>query len=296
MMQGRLRRAAGSPRGDVSTASDDAACGPIRPGTKKILAGLGAGTLVAAGLWAYQVNGAPTAQAEAPAAGQVEPFTPTPGGLTASINSGSVSVGLGSVSAVVTYTCTDSSAPSGLAALRVQFDQNNNDVSGEVAVPCGPGDINKTQTVTATQIGMSGSQEITTFAVLDDGKNAASTSDVTLVDSSFVHLNPTVTYPSSGAITLSGTYNCASSVPTPATQFVSAGQVNSSNQAAAGSAVFTINTCNGTDQNWSSTVNSIGNVGFASGAPVDVTTTLAAAGGGAGHTEPSTTNYSVILG
>ncbi|MFD8481138.1 DUF6299 family protein [Kitasatospora sp. NPDC059673] len=295
MTKGRPRRAASSPSGDVPAASDPGR-GPVRAGAKKkILACLGAGTLVAAGLWAYQVHSAPTAQAEASAAGPVQPFTAVTGGLNASINPGSVTVGLGSVSAVVTYTCTDSSAPGGNAALRVQFDQNNNDVSGEVAVPCGPGDVNKTQTVTATQLGMSGSQEITTFAVLDDGTKTASNSNVTLVNSSYLHVDPTATYPGNGTVLLTGTYNCASGTSTPATEFVTAEQVNSSNQAAAGTVAFTVNTCNGTNQTWSSTVTSSTGNGFSSGVGTEVKTSLPTVGSG-GTIQGEAVDYTLIIG
>jgi hypothetical protein len=76
---------------------------------KRITVTLAAVVLLAAGIWAYAVHTAPPAYAA----------TVVTGGLDISVNPGSVTVGIGTVSATVTYTCTDT--------------------SGEVGVTCGIG-------------------------------------------------------------------------------------------------------------------------------------------------------------
>src|SRR5581483_11507433 len=83
--------------------------------------------------------------------------------LDVSVNPGSVTAGLATVTATVTYTCTVTT-PNGQAQLRVDFDQAGNDTSGETGVACGPGDVNHTQTVTAVQVGMNDSQDISAVA------------------------------------------------------------------------------------------------------------------------------------
>jgi hypothetical protein len=194
--------------------------------------------LLAGGLTAYLARAATPAHSA----------TQTTRGLAVTINPGSTTVGIGTVSTTVTYTCTDTTAPGGQAQLRVDFDQNGNDTSGELAVPCGAADINKTQTVTAVQVGMSGTQEITAIATLDDGTSAVSYTADAIKDDIYTYTSPTVTYPGDGSITLTGFYNCGPDIATPAKLIISATEVGTSDIATAGSALVTIATCNGTDQ------------------------------------------------
>jgi len=154
-----------------------------RPG-KRAIGALAAALLLAAGLSAYLAANAPRAHAA----------TEVTGGLLVSINPGSTTVGIGTVSATVTYTCTDTSAPGGHAQLRADFDQAGNDTSGEVSVACGSSDVSKTQAVTAVQLGMSGSQEITIAATLDDGDAVASDNADTVTAQEYVHNDPALTF------------------------------------------------------------------------------------------------------
>jgi hypothetical protein len=215
----------------------------VRPG-RRLLASAAAAALALAGSLAYLAANAASAHA-----GTVNTVS-----RDISINPGSTRVGLATVRTTVTYTCTDTSAPHGRAAVRVSFDQHGNDTSGEVAVPCGSGDVNKTQTVTATQLGMSGSQEITAVATLDDGATAASDTADTVANQFIVHLDPTVTYPGNGTVTLTGFYNCAATVPTPSKIIITATQDTTSNVASAGLALVDVTTCNSTDQSFSVTI------------------------------------------
>lgn len=214
-----------------------------RPGRRMLASAAAAALALAGSLACLTVN---AASAHAATVNTV--------GRDISINPGSTTVGVVTVSTTVTYTCTDTSAPDGQAAVRVSFDQHGNDTSGEVAVACGSGDVNKTQTVTAIQLGMSGSQEITAVATLDDGATAASDTADTVANQFIVHLDPTVTYPGNGTVTLTGFYNCAPTVPVPSKIIITAIQDTTSNVASAGSALVDVTTCNSTDQSFSVTI------------------------------------------
>jgi hypothetical protein len=213
---------------------------------KRALVALAAAFLLAIGFYGYSARTAPPARAA----------TAVTGGLDVSIDPGSITVGLLTVRATVTYTCTDSDAPGGQAQLRVDFDQDGNDASGEVGVDCGSGDVSVPQTVTAVQVGMSGSQEITAAATLDDGDTIASDSADTVTRQIYTHLDPTLTFPGDGTVTLTGFYNCGSTFTSAAELFVSASQDNSSSDDAAGSAAVPVTTCDGTDQSFSVTITS----------------------------------------
>ena len=164
---------------------------------KRVLTALAAALLAAGGLWAYSAQHAPPAHA----ASQVTAL------LDVSVNPGSVTVGLATVTATVTYTCTVST-PDGQAQLRVDFDQSGNDTSGETGVPCGAGDISKTQTITAVQVGMNDTQDVSAAANLDDGATAVYTITDDLAGVQSLHIDPTATFPGNGTVTLTGSYNC----------------------------------------------------------------------------------------
>src|SRR5581483_6542990 len=99
--------------------------------------------------------------------------------LDVSVNPGSVTAGLATVTATVTYTCTVT--------------------TGETGVACGPGDVNHTQTVTAVQVGMNDSQDISAVATLDDGGTAVTASTDNLVSTITMHIDPTATFPPEAA-------------------------------------------------------------------------------------------------
>ncbi|HZR53731.1 MAG TPA: hypothetical protein VFB06_30015 [Streptosporangiaceae bacterium] len=155
---------------------------------KRALGALAAALALAGGLWTYSVQHAPPARA----ASQVTAL------LDVSVNPGSVTAGLATVTATVTYTCTVTT-PNGQAQLRVDFDQAGNDTSGETGVACGPGDVNHTQTVTAVQVGMNDSQDISAVATLDDGGTAVTASTDNLVSTITMHIDPTATFPPEAA-------------------------------------------------------------------------------------------------
>lgn len=218
---------------------------PGTPHRRKRVFALGAAALLlAGGLSAYLVHTAAPAHAA----------TQVTGGLSVSVNPNSTTVGLATVSTTVTYTCTDTTTPDVHAQLRVDFDQNGNDTSGEVNVPCGIADLAQTQTVTAAQVGMSDSQEITAVATLDDGASVAEDTADTVTDDVYVYNDPTVTYPGDGTVALTGSYNCGPAVVTPAKLIITASEVNTNDVATAGSALVTITTCNNTDQPWAVTI------------------------------------------
>lgn len=171
--------------------------------------------------------------------------------LDVSVNPGSVTAGLASVAATITYTCTVST-PDGQAQLRVDFDQAGNDTSGEAGVPCGPGDVDRTQTITAVQVGMNDTQDISAVANLDDGGSdvIASTDSIRGVRS--LHIDPTATFPGGGTITVTGSYTCTE----PGTFFIiKAHQNNGPTDIAAG--VKSVGaTCDGANHGYSATVTS----------------------------------------
>jgi hypothetical protein len=208
---------------------------------KRVFTVLATSFLLVAGLTAYLVHNAPPAHAA----------TQITGGLSVSVNPNSTTVDIGTVSTTVTYTCTDTTVPDVQAQLRVDFDQNGNDTSGEVDVPCGTTDLSQTRTVTAAQVGMDGSQLVTAIATLDDGTSAVSDTVDTITDGVYVYNDPTVTYPGDGTVTLTGFYNCGPTIATPGKLIITASEVDSSDVATAGSALVTITTCDGTDQPWS---------------------------------------------
>ncbi|MGW4379014.1 DUF6299 family protein [Kitasatospora sp. NPDC004531] len=225
--------------------------------------------------------------------------TTVSGGLSVSVNPGSVVVGLATVSATVTYTCTDTSAPTGDAVLRVEFEQNNAGASTEVDVPCGSGEIDQTQTVTAAQLGMSGSQEVTAAAFLMDGRASASSLAEALVEGTWVGIDSSVTYPGDGTVTLSGFYNCTRSASTGGGVFINAHEINASSTTknVIGSAVVATAVCNGTNQPWSANVTSSN-----SGSYTDTATLMVSAdgkiptvGGGADFRSGSAVDYSVFF-
>ncbi|MFE6103820.1 DUF6299 family protein [Streptomyces laurentii] len=210
--------------------------------------------LLLAGLWAYGVNTAPSARAAA------DPPATVTGGLAVSLNPGSVSVGLLTISATVTYTytytCTVPGVAAGNAVLRVQFTQGANVTIGGAAVPCGDTEVNQTQTVTSGQLGMNGSQEITVSTTLVNGRAVVSSTANTRANAVTVHTDPTATFPGDGSVTLTGTYTCSSGVPTPGTLFATARQLNPGNEAVTGVATVPLTTCDGTSRPWSANITS----------------------------------------
>ncbi|MFE4592156.1 DUF6299 family protein [Streptomyces laurentii] len=206
--------------------------------------------LLLAGLWAYGVNTAPSARAAA------DPPATVTGGLAVSLNPGSVSVGLLTISATVTYTCTCTvpGVAAGNAVLRVQFTQGANVTIGGAAVPCGDTEVNQTQTVTSGQLGMNGSQEITVSTTLVNGRAVVSSTANTRANAVTVLTDPTATFPGDGSVTLTGTYTCSSGVSTPGTLFATARQLNPGNEAVTGVATVPLTTCDGTSRPWSANI------------------------------------------
>ncbi|WP_316520145.1 hypothetical protein [Kitasatospora brasiliensis] len=252
---------------------------------RPLLAGLSAAALLATGFSAH-----------AAATASTRTGTTVTGGLNVNIKSGSVTVGLGTVSAVIVYTCTSTSAPNGEAALRVDFDQANNTATTEVAVPCGPGNVDMTQTVTAVQIGMSGSDPVGAIASLSDGTSAATDIEFGVRASNYLYIAPGAYYPGDGTVTLNGTYNCASGTPTPATEFVTADQAGPGTFFAYGTYTVPVTTCDGTDQAWEATLGgpTTGST-FQSGLPIEAHATLPTSGG-RGVTTKTANDYAIIFG
>ncbi|MBV9449123.1 MAG: hypothetical protein JO345_24820 [Streptosporangiaceae bacterium] len=234
---------------------------PGRP-ARRGLAALAATLLLPGGLYAYTTAAAPGAHAAATMGAA----------LLVEINPGDTSVGLATVSTTVTYTCTDTSAPGGHAQLRVDFDQAGNDTSGELSVPCGTADTGKSQTVTAVQVGMSGSREVTAAATLDDGDATASSDADTVSGQSTLDPGESVTFPGDGTVTATGTYDCAAGTGVGAI-IVSASQENTSTDIAAGTAVIAAPTCDGTSHAYTVTIASSNPGGTFSSTDPDVSLT-----------------------
>ncbi|WP_316520148.1 DUF6299 family protein [Kitasatospora brasiliensis] len=256
---------------------------------RPLLAGLSAAALLTTG---FSAHAAATTTASTRAA------TTVTGGLNVGIKSNSVTVGLGRVSAVIVYTCTSTSAPNGQAALRVDFNQANNTASGEVTVPCGPGNVNMTQTVTAVQIGMSATQGVSAIASLNDGTAAATDIDYGLTGGDYVTITPSAFYPGDGTVHLSGSYNCASGTTTPATEFITAEQAGLPGHVAYGTATVAVVTCDGTDQEWEVTIDPAAGHGFDTGEPIEANARIPTVGtgsGGGGTTSTKTANDFAII-
>ncbi|MFF0390921.1 hypothetical protein ACFYS8_19845 [Kitasatospora sp. NPDC004615] len=259
------------------------------PAPKRLLVALTAVALLLVGFGVYVTDRAPSASAS-PRSAIVT------GGLSVSVMPSSVTVGVGTVSATILYTCTDTAAPGGNAALRVEFDQHGNDASAEVAVPCGIANVNKTQTVTATQVGMSGTQEITVVAGLTDGPVTAVDTADTVTGGIYVHLDPSATFPGNGTVTRTGYYNCATGTPTPTSAIINLDQVQAGNLAAAGEGVVTVLTCNGANQTFNINITSCTGNGFTAGTPLASQAVIPTIGGGGSFTGRSTIDYSLLIG
>ncbi|MFE4591386.1 hypothetical protein [Streptomyces laurentii] len=294
MMRGPLRRVSGV----LSHTAPDPA-GPLLPAGgpgKRILAALSALVLLLAGFWAYGMNSAPSARA-------VTPSTTLTGGMAVSVAPGSVSVGLLTISATVTYTCTDTGAVGGNAVLRVQFTQGAKVSIGGALVPCGASETNQTQNVSAAQLGMSGSQAVTVSSTLVNGSAVVTSTASALVHALAVHQDQTATFPGDGSVMLTGTYTCSSDVSTPGTLFVTARQVDSGNEAVAGTAMIPVTTCDGTSQPWSVDIAGTSLRGraaadFSTSAPISGCTsaTIPTVGGSSPVQADTSIDYRALLG
>ncbi|MEU8543480.1 hypothetical protein AB0C52_26425 [Streptomyces sp. NPDC048717] len=273
-MRGVLRR---TPTPDPAAPPPPGRAG----GQKRVLAALTALVLLVSGWWTYAVDHAPPAHAATAAAPVPAPRATVAAATTAtadmdvSVNPGSVTPTIGSISAVATYTCTKSNEPDGRAHLRLEFRQGLTEASNEVSVPCGPRQINSTQRVSAVALGFTTLKEITVTAILTDGVTTVTSTARTISDALYVHIDPTATYNGVGYVSLSGYYICSPDVPTPGTVFVNGQQVSTQNQPAAGYGTVPITTCNNTLQAWSVTFSNVvvGGGTFSGDYPLDATAT-----------------------
>lgn len=212
----------------------------VRP--RKRLAALLAALLLTAAFTVHEAAGAPAA---------ATPTTET-AALDVSIVPGSVQFDLVVVIVDVAYTCTVPNTTN--ADLRVTLVQGHNDASEEQQVTCSSSTVDAEQEVAVPLIGANPNAEITATASLTDGAREALSTEILAHDNLFLSTDPTAAFPGNGTITLTGKYRCATAVPVPFKIFVTAEQVDASDNATVGTGLVNVTACDDATHTWTTNI------------------------------------------